>query len=437
MERLDPMILLKSFVRVLMSLPVLACWFAHADDFQGATHLMPFDEDTIAYSKTPSTGPVAKLQQRIDKGEVTLKRDEQFGYLLAILDELKVRKSSQMLVFSKTSFQRERIDPKHPRGVFFGDNAYVGYVPGSTILEISEADPKLGAVFYTFDQSQIGKSRFVRTDQCLECHATSKTMGVPGHLARSFATDESGVVDLSSGISLVNHRTPFEERWGGWYVTGTHGTQPHRGNLIGKAAFARQEREPNFLGNVTNLSRFFDASPYPAAQSDIVALMVLEHQTHMHNFITRVNYESTIALRQYGHVRYLKSATESFVKYLLFAEEAPLKAEIKGSPEFVQQFASEGPRDHRGRSLREFDLKTRLFKYPCSYLIYSDAFEALPREMKEKIYVRLLEILSGKDESADYAKLTPETRRAIAEILAETKQGLPPNWRKANASTAR
>ena len=146
--------------RGLLLVVLLTAWPppVRADDFQGATHLMPFDEDTIAYSKTPSTGPVAKLQQRIDKGEVTLKRDEQFGYLLAILDELKVRKSSQMLVFSKTSFQRERIDPKHPRGVFFGDNAYVGYVPGSTILEISEADPKLGAVFYTFDQSQIGKA---------------------------------------------------------------------------------------------------------------------------------------------------------------------------------------------------------------------------------------------------------------------------------------
>ena len=131
-----------------------------------------------------------------------------------------------------------------------------------------------------------------------------------------------------------------------------------------------------------------------------------------------------------GNVRYLKSATESFVKYLLFAEEAPLKAEIKGSPEFVQQFASEGPRDHRGRSLREFDLKTRLFKYPCSYLIYSDAFEALPREMKEKIYVRLWEILSGKDTSNDYAKLSPETRRAIMEILADTKRNLPACWNK-------
>ncbi len=430
MERLFPMILLKRFVRVLMSLSVMASWPARAGDFQGATHIMPFDEDTIAYSKTPSTGPVAKLQQRIDKGEVTLTHDEQFGYLLAILEELKVRKSSQMLVFSKTSFQRERIDPKHPRGVFFGDNAYVGYVPGSTILEISEADPKLGAVFYTFDQSQIGKPRFVRTDQCLECHATSKTMGVPGHLARSFATDESGVVDMSSGISLVNHRTPFDERWGGWYVTGTHGTQTHRGNLIGKAAFVRQEREPNFLGNVTNLARFFDTSPYLAAQSDIVALMVMEHQVHMQNFITRLNYESTLALRQYGHVRYLKSVTESFVKYLLLAEEAPLTAEVKGSPEFIKAFASEGPRDSRGRSLRDFDLKTRLFKYPCSYLIYSDAFNALPAEIKTKIYERLLEILSENDIGGEYARLSPEVRCSIREILAETKRDLPASWKK-------
>ncbi len=424
------MISLKTFIPLVASALIANCWLACADDFQGATHIMPFDEDTIAYSKTPSGGPVARLQERIDKGEVTLKRDDQFGYLLSVLEELRIRKSSQMLVFSKTSFQRERIDPKHPRGVFFGDDAYLGYIPGAPILEVSEIDPKLGGVFYTFDQSQSGKPRFVRTDQCLECHASSKTMGVPGHLARSFATDENGVVDLSSGTSLVNHRTPIEERWGGWYVTGRHGAQTHRGNLIGKEAFARQEHEPNFLGNVTNLSRFFDTSAYPAGQSDIVALMVLEHQTHMHNFITRLRYESTIALQQYGHLRYLKNATESFVKYLLFAEEAPLKAEIKGSPAFMKQFVNEGPHDCHGRTLRDFDLKTRLFKYPCSYLIYSDAFAALPREMKEKIYARLWEILSGKDTTKDYANLSPDTRQAIAAILTETKRDLPADWKK-------
>ena len=409
-----------------------AAW-ARADDFQGATHLMPFEEDTIGYSRTLSSGPVAKLQSRINKGEVVLKRDDAYGYLLSVLENLHAARSSQMLVFSKTSFQRERIDPKHPRALFLGDDVYVGYVPGSPLLEISEADPKLGAVFYTLDQTATEKPRFVRNDQCLECHASSKTMGVPGHLVRSFATDESGVVDLSTGISLVNHRTPLAERWGGWYVSGTHGAQTHRGNLIGREEFARQEREPNFHGNVTKLEPFFDPAPYPAASSDIVALMVLEHQLHLHNFLTRLYYESTIALRQYGHVRYVKSAMEGFLKYLLFAEEAPLTARVEGVSSFAREFPAAGPRDARGRSLREFDLETRMFKYPCSYLIYSDAFAALPKEIKTTIYQRLLEILTGQDQSGDYKKLSPADRRALLEILADTKTDLPKEWKKAAA----
>jgi hypothetical protein len=303
------------------------------------------------------------------------------------------------------------------------------------LIEISEADPKLGGVFYTFDQSQL-KPHFARSDQCLECHASAKTMGVPGHLVRSFATDESGVVDLSSGTSQVNHRTPFAERWGGWYVTGTHGTQSHRGNLIGREAFAKHEREPGFGGNVTSLDNFFDIKPYPLPTSDIVALLVLEHQTHMHNFIARLHYESTLALQQYGHVRYLKNVTESFVRYLLFAEEAPLTAPVKGISSFANEFAANGPHDKRGRSLRELDLTTRLLRYPCSYLIYSDAFAALPKEIKEKVYTRLFEVLSGKDTNDVYQKLSPATRRAILEILADTKDDLPPEWKRAATTVA-
>ena len=142
-------------------------------------------------------------------------------------------KSSQVLVFSKTSFQRERISPQSPRAVFFNDEVYVGYVVGSPLLELATVDPKLGWVFYTLEQAEVEKPKFVRTDQCLECHASAKTMGVPGHLVRSFATDDDGVVDLATGTSLVNHRTPLEERWGGWYVTGTHGNQLH--SAFGKA----------------------------------------------------------------------------------------------------------------------------------------------------------------------------------------------------------
>jgi hypothetical protein len=409
----------------------IACTFpAHADDFQGATHMMPFEEDTIGYNNAMPTGAVVQLQQRLDSGAATLKHDEAYGYLLALLDELKIPKSSQMLVFSKTSLQREHISPSTPRAIFFSDDVYVGFIPGAPLIEVSVADPKLGGVFYTLDQTKADRATFTRNNQCLECHASAKTMGVPGHLARSFATDESGVVDFNSGISQVNHRTPFNERWGGWYVTGKHGEQTHRGNLIGKAAFERQAKVPNHSGNVTNLSEYFDVTRYVRNQSDVVALMVLEHQMHMHNFLTRLNYETTMQLKQYGHVRYLKNTAEAFLKYLLFTEEAPLTNSVQGSAEFVKDFTSRAPKDKHGRSLRDFDLQARLFKYPCSYLIYSDAFNALPAPMKEHLCSRLWEILSGKDQSAAYASLNPATRRAIREILADTKRDLPDYWRK-------
>jgi hypothetical protein len=156
--------------------------------------------------------------------------------------------------------------------------------------------------------------------------------------------------------------------------------------------------------------------------------MVLAHQTHMHNFITRLRFEGTMALQQYGHVKYLTSIVEAFVKYLLFVEEAPLSAKIEGTSSFTQEFSQLGPFDRHGRSLRQFELKTRLFKYPCSYLIYSEAFEALPAPIRERIYGRLWEILSGRETSKDYEKLPAETRRALLEILAETKKDLPSYW---------
>jgi hypothetical protein len=402
---------------------------AHADDFQGATHLMPFDEDTIGYSKTKARGPIPALQEKIDRGEVTLKFDPQFGYLPAILDALGVPKSSQVLVFSKTSFQRERISPAHPRALYFNDDAYIGYVAGSSLLEFSMADPKLGGVFYTLEQVNVPRPKFVRNDQCLECHASAKSMGVPGHLVRSFGTDDNGVVDLNSGISLVTHRTPLADRWGGWYVTGSHGSQPHRGNLVGKEAFVRQEKQPNHLGNLTDLGKFFDARDYLTGSSDIVALMVLEHQYHMHNFITRLNYEATVSLQQYGHLNYLRSKVDGIVRYLLFAEEAPITAKISGNTDFTKKFSAAGPKDKKGRSLREFDLRTRLFKYPCSYLIYSEPFENLPAAAKEKIYARLYEVLSGKDSSADFQQIPFATKKAILEILLDTKKDLPASWR--------
>ena len=404
--------------------------FSLASDFQGATHLMSLDEDAIGYTKGQPDSAISQLQEKLNKGEAKLDWDEKYGYLPAVLNALDIPASSQMLVFSKTSLQREHISPENPRAIFFNDDVYLGWIPGAPMIELSVTDPKMGGVFYTLEQKKFERPTFRRTDQCLECHASTKSMGVPGHLIRSFQTDEDGVVDLASGTSQVNHRTPFEERWGGWYVTGKHGEQTHRGNLVGKAAFEKQEKEPNHSGNIEELSRFFSTNKYIAPHSDLVALMVLEHQVHMHNYITRLNYEATITLKTYGHVNYLKSVVEGFVRYLLFVEEAPLSAQVKGTSKFQKEFEVQGPKDSKGRSLRQFDLTTRLFKYPCSFLIYSEAFDALPAPAKEKVYARLYEVLSGKDTSEFYEVLTPESRKAILEILIATKSDLPAYWKE-------
>jgi hypothetical protein len=401
-------------------------------DFQGASHMVPFEDAPVNYSTAPASNAVSRLFAQTRQGGAPLSFDAQQGYLPALLEALRIPKSSQMLVFSKTSFQRDRISPKSPRAIFFNDDVYVGFIPGAPFIEISVADPILGAVFYTVDQTAAGNPRLTRENQCLECHASSRTLGVPGHLARSLVTAEDGNPDLNSGVAQVNHRTPLSERWGGWYVTGLHGKQTHLGNLSGGPAFERRRREPNFVGNITNLSEFVALDSYLEKSSDIVALMVLEHQLHMHNLLARFGYESRAMLATYGHVRYLKAQCEAVLKYLLFTEETPLTGPIVGGAEFVRDFGRSAKRDERGRSLRDFDLRTRLFTYPCSYLIYSEVFEALPGPARELLYHRLDEILSGKDTTASYSGLNTETRRALREILIATKPDLAAAWKSAN-----
>ena len=401
-----------------------------AGDFQGSTHSVAYDGDIINYHLRTPNEAVARLQKKIDGGEARLSFDRQFGYLPALLESLGVPRSSQMLVFSKTSLQRQLISPANPRAIYFNDDVYIGFIPGAPLLEVSAVDPNLGGVFYALAQDATAKPQFKRSADCLQCHGAAKTLGVPGHLVRSIGTDETGELDLHNEVSNITHRTPFEERWAGWYVTGTHGNQVHRGNLVGQEAFNRQAKEPNYLGNLTDLSPLFDVRKYPFAGSDIAALMVLEHQAHMHNYFTRLNFETQIMLRQYGHIRYLKSQSEALLRYLLFTEEAPLAAAVRGNQAFVSAFTRSGPRDSKGRSLRDLDLQTRLFKHPCSFLIYSPAFDSLPAPMKEHLYQRLWDILTGQDQNPDFSKLRQEDRSAILDILLETKSGLPAYWKK-------
>jgi hypothetical protein len=351
-----------------------------------------------------------------------------------------------MLVFSKTSLQRHRIGPKTPRALYFNDDVYVGFCWRGDVLEVSAADPKLGTVFYTLEQEPAARPRFVRqTDNCLTCHGSSLTRGYPGHLVRSLYTDRHGLPILSLGSVRVDAATPLAERWGGWYATGTSGKQTHRGNLVLQG---RPEEPPaaNPDGvNVTDLKSRFTVANYPTPHSDLVALMVLEHQTDLHNRLTRANFETRLALHQQEEfdrilqrktdglsdstARRLRSCCEPLVQGLLCSGEAKLTDKVTGTSSFAAEFAARGPRDGKGRSLRELDLQRRLFKYPCSYLIYSRAFEELPKEAKEHVYGRLWEVVSGQDNSEPFAHLTAGDRQAIREILRDTRRDLPGSWK--------
>jgi hypothetical protein len=406
----------------------------------------------INYNTAPADNAITRLEQRLDKGRATLAHEKGFGYLRSLLSELQVPQSSQMLVFSKTSLQRHRITPEKPRAIYFNDDVYVGFCQQGDVLEITAVDPQLGAVFYSLDQKPAEKPRFVRqTESCLLCHGSSQNQGFPGHLARSVYSDGDGNPILSSGTYRIDQTSPLKQRWGGWYVSGTSGKQTHLGNLI-----VRDRQPPEQIDNaaglnVTDLSRCCQTASYLTPHSDIVALMVLEHQTEMHNRITRANFLTRIALyeeadlnkafgrpanfRSESTVSRIRSAGEPLVKYLLFSGEAPLTERIQGTSSFAREFVQAGPRDRRGRSLRDLDLEHRLVKYPCSYLIYSAAFEGLPGPVKDYVLQRLWDILNGRDTTTAFAHLTAADRRSILDILLETKPTLPEYWRSGDMRT--
>ena len=256
-----------------------------------------YERAPINYSKATPNNRISALQTRLDSGKQTLRYDDDLGYLPDVLDALGVPKESQMLVFSRTSLQLRRISPRTPRAIYFNDDVYIGFCQSGDVLEISAVDPQLGTVFYTLDQELVEKPKFERrVDNCLICHSSSRTEGVPGHLVRSLYVDRGGTPILSSGSRIVDHTTPLEQRWGGWYVTGTHGKQSHLGNLI---ISTRRVQEPvdNAAGqNVAKLDDYFRVDRYLTPHSDIVALMVLEHQTLVHNHLTKANFATRQAL---------------------------------------------------------------------------------------------------------------------------------------------
>ena len=390
-------------------------------------------DPAIDYDR-PTLDVVADLIRKVEDGTVKLRDEGSGGYLRSVLDALQVPVSSQSVVFSKTSLQQHYISPSNPRAIYFSDTVIVAFIRNAPLLELAALDSHQGVVFYALQRPETEGARpqIVRSDACLSCHEVRETLGVPGLLARSLPVSAGGqpVPDVTPFSS--DHRSPFAERWGGWFVTGGTGRTLHMGNTLtsvdGNAS--RPTRPPQPL---QSLEGKFDADGYPSPYSDVAALMTFNHQVRMINLMTRVGYETRIAL---DHLqdnapsaaaanRLIAADAREFVDYLLFVDESPLPEKFESTSGFQQQFERYGPRDRRGRSLKQMELETRLFRYPCSYMIYSPAFDGLPQATRDAIYTRMWEVLSGNDHDRKYARLTPQLRADIVDILVDTKPGLP------------
>ena len=386
----------------------------------------------IAYPTTPAQDPVARLNERLRTGEVTLAFEQgPRGYLKSVLDALGVSQDSQTLVFSKTSFQAPKINPGNPRALYFNDNVAVGFVRGGDVLEFIGQDPRQGGIFYTLKQSETKTPQFERNDAaCVSCHVSEATRNMPGPFVGSVYPSPDGTTRYGPAY-MTDHRSPFDIRYGGWYVNGSHRATRHMGNAIAAdpgdlAAMITPETV-----NVQSLEGRFDPTGYLSLNSDIVALVVLEHQAFMSNLITNVGWTARLG-KDAGMS--LDEAVNELVDYLLFVDEQPLPGPITGPTRYAANFSKQGPFDSKSRTLRELDLDTRLLRYPCSYMIYSEAFEALPDAARTAVYARMWDVLTGRLKDTRYSRLAPADRRAVIEILRETKDDLPESWNAAAES---
>jgi hypothetical protein len=386
------------------------------ESWHGVLHEHP----AIQYATRPTTDRVAALNRSLAERTHSLTRDPQTGYLGSLLEALGVPVESQLLVFSKTGVQRAHTSPHNPRALYFDRSVVVGYIPGAPSLEVAAHDPQQGIVFYTLEQTAAAPT-LTRQTMCLTCHVSASTLEVPGVIARSNAVDEDGNVMPQLGGNDVTHETSHPDRWGGWFVTSEgvpapYNQRAHEGNITF-----------SLRGNTSSqvfidwMSSAPETRGYLSAQSDIVSLLVFDHQMHAINLLTRLNWEARI-----GDADQVAALARELADYLLFTGEVPPSVPLVALPGFAKYMESTAPKDHVGRSCAQLDLDRRLMRYPCSYMIYSEAFEALPSTVKQQVYRRMVDRLSMEDtRRAPQVRLTAADRSAVLEILRDTRSDFP------------
>ncbi len=389
------------------------------EPYPGLLHEHP----AIAYGAAASDDPVAAAGRVWAERREAGTFDEAHGYLRDVLTALDIPVESQVAIFSKTALQQRYTSPRTPRAFYFNDVSVVGYIPGAPIMEIAAMDPRQGAVFYTVRQDPTVVPSFERRGECLTCHISNNTMEVPGFIARSMFADGDGLSHPQLGSALVDHRTPYAERWGGWFVTGAPEALAHLGNqYVGDPGVA-----PSPRGGVRQAIMSQEAvTRLPIPSSDVTALLVFDHQMHAANLLTRLGWEARIAAAS-GTPDFSSGSLGALVRetadYLSFADEPPLPGPIEGGSGFAARFAARGPVDGKGRSLRQLDRRTRLFRYPVSYMIDTPAFRALPDGARDALVDRMREGLEHAGGTRAGRRIPAADRAAAMEMLGKVRGG--------------
>jgi hypothetical protein len=390
-----------------------------------------FKEPPHEYQKRTPSDRFTKLKANIETGKVRLDHTNAKANLVSLLRALGISPFTQTLVFSTTSLQLSRISPENPRAIYFNEDIYVGWVPGGKV-EVIGIDPQWGAITYMFEipRPKSPPSPIQRATRCMNCHSSGDIGGAPGLLISSVVPGPGGGSLDAFRQGKSGHEVPFNERFGGWHVTGRHGITKHWGNLTGTLSPAGLKTIPNKPGQRFPLDR------YPVPTSDILAHLLFEHQVGFVNRVVSSTYRTRAVLA--GSVpsigdsdahTFLDKEANSLVRYLLFADEAKFPAAgVDGYPLLLKDFSKNRRQNKMGFSLKDLDLSTRLFRFRCSYMIYSDSFAGLPQELKTRVFHKLDQALSIETDSPHFAYLPILEKRTIRSILGETLSGLPKDW---------
>lgn len=387
------------------------------------------DDPRHDYWNRPLKDPFTLFKQELEAGRAQLAGGGEKEYLSALLTTLKIPASSQMLLFSTTSLQLSLISPRNPRALYFNEDVYVGFIPGGKI-EIVSLDPEAGGIFYIFAIPRPGEAPHIeRSTRCMNCHSREDTGYVPGLVVKSVVPGPTGGSLQAFRLGISGHSIPYQDRFGGWYVTGKHSFTEHWGNLIGRFNEGKLQKQPIEPG------QYFSFDRYLTSTSDVLPQLVHEHQVGFANRVIEASYFTRETIAKSGtaptqeQAKALDEKARALTRYILFADEPALpKGGVEGDAAFKKDFLATRRAIPPGASLKDFDLSTRLFRYRCSYMIYSRVFQGLPEAMKQRVYRRIAQALDVQRPDAEYAYLPPTEKQAIRTILKGTLAGLPSRW---------